>query len=566
MTRKKIHQPEADKEATPPVSSTTKSAKSMQENSKWLRMMHRLPYFLSFILLWFFVSITYGDVFTRSVQESFVCSDASSMAFLTGQENGTLYLLGRYALLIFHNVWLGGFIFSLILTAIAVLLDRAFRLPLWLRGVFTIVPFALLYCFVTKGIELYYKNEPSLFIIQTVAILLIALVLAIALPYALRHFCTSKNEQPQGWRRIPVGMLVTLLSFGGMEMYAHSISVENTILTARMQNHILDNDLNPLIEEGFNAQQPTRSVAAYYALGLLHNDQLLEHLFDISFLYPEIDVKQNDGSGEYGIFLSDCCFYSGLINGSYRAAMDQTVMDGPRLYYLKRMALCAILNQEKNLADKYLTIISKVPFEKDFVEQYRPYIDNPELIKQNYAFNHSLNLRPVEQRFEQNYRRPLFLGYYTGILQGSNEALAPSMAACLYAKDLPNLAQRAIQYKNLKKQLPLSVMEGLALFARKHPFIYKYFPELQVNNQGLAHPAVNDINNFFLSIQSLFEEKYHGAPDWRQRMSDDLQNGISKELHDKLAPDWKGHYVFYYYCENVKMKDQSKHSKESSVN
>lgn len=555
-----------EKPAAPQSADTPQAPKQAGGQSLWLRLMRKAPYPILFVCLYFFVTLTYGDVFTRTLQDSFVCNDASTMEFLTKQDHGSLYLWGRYALLIFHNIWLGGLVFTLLLWGIGALLDRAFRLPLWLRGLCAIVPVGLLYYFASQGIKIYYKSEPSLFLLQTIGVFLIALVLGWGLPKLLKRTASAAPTTLKGWRKIPVGLLVSLLSYGGLQTYAHSISGKNAILTARMQNCLLANDLSPLMSLGAESQQPTRSVAAYYALGLLHNDLMLEHLFDINFNFPDLQMNENDGSNEYGIFNSDCCFYSGLLNASYRAAMDHIVMDGPRLYYLKRMALCAILKQEKALAEKYLTIISKVPFESDFVEQYRPYLDDPALIKQNYTFSKLLDLTPVEQRFEQNYRTPVFLGYYVGILQGNNEALAPSMAACLYSKDLPNLAQRTLQYKQIGGSLPLSVMEALSIYSRKNPVVFKFFPELDESQSRIPHPAVANVNNFFITIQQYFQKKYNGDSKWREYMSQELSKGISKDLREQLAGDWLGHYVYYYYCENVVQKDQNNKKSESSVN
>ena len=566
MTNKKVHHQKVKPQTITGSKDASTPKKPSWLSTLWLRKMHQVPYQISFILLFFFTYFTYSDVFVRAVQASYVCSEPGTMDFLTQQDFGALYLISRYALLIFHSPVWGSLIFSIVLTLIAVLLDRAFRVPLWLRGVFTVVPFGLLFYFAQQGIGLYYKSEPSLFMLQTLGTFLIALVLALVLPRLLKRKHNSEAGETKGWHMIPFGLLATFLSYGAVEGYSHTVDCENTRLTARMQNQIANNNLTLLTVEGLRAKQPSRSVAAYYALGLLHNEQILEHLFDISFHFPKVTLPKNDGTGEYGIFTSDCNFYSGLINAGYRAAMDHIVMDGPSLYSLKRMALCAILKGNKALANKYLTIIGKVPFEKDFVEEYRPYVDNPDLIRQNYTFNQLLKLSPMEHHFEQNYRSPVFLGYYTGILQGSNEALPPSMAACLYSKDLPNLAERALQLKQMNYPMPLSVMEALSIFGRKNPEIFNYFPELADTQRQITHPATANVNSFFLAIQQYFQEKYKGADDWRSRMSKELTNGISDELRAHLSPNWLGHYVYYYYCENVVMKNEKQKSKESSVN
>ena len=558
MTRKKAH--------TPQVAPTThheETAPKPKNRTPFLQTPKGkfLPYALTFIGLWIFCAVTYGDVFSRTVQESFVTSDAELMKHLTNQDYGQLYLFGRYLLLVFHQPWLGGLCLSLLLTAATFFLDYAFRIPQWLRGISALLPFGFLFTVAQQGVSLFYKNEPSLFVLQATGLFLLAAILAlISRIFLNKKVSGAAASSPKSWRHWSWGTLVVALSFAGLEYYAHDVR-QNTILTAKMQNSILNNEIADLIEEGLKAEQPTRSVAAYYTIGLLQTHQLLEHVFDISFHFPKEKMASNEGIGEYGIFTADCNFYAGLLNSSYRSAMDQIVMNGPRLYYLKRIALCAILNQEKALANKYLTLIGKVPFEKDFVDTYAPMVDHPELIQQNASFAQVLSLYPVEQRFEQNYRSPAFLGYNIGMMEGNNASLAPSMAACMYSKDLPNLALRAMQYKRIYGSLPLSVQEALSIHARKHPDLYQYFPELNEAQLRLPNPANTNVNNFYLSIQEHFQQKYHGAQDWRERMGKELKEGISEDLRKLIIRDWKGHYVYYYYCENI---NQAKEDKQES--
>lgn len=451
----------AGKTATPPSASPQPFLLRFARTAKWL------PYALLFAGFWWFAAFTYGEVFERAVQESFVCTDAELMKSLTDQDFGSVYVFSRYLLLVFHSPLLGGALLSLLLTASAFFLDRAFRLPLAWRGVTGLLPAALLVYCSSWGIHLYYKSEPSLFVLFSLLFFLASALLGIVLPLLTKAKTEETAEAGhKAGLRWPVGLLTAAVAVAGVHLYATQTQ-DNTIRTARMQLRILEGDIPALVNDGLEAPQPSRSVAAYYAVGLLYTDRLLDDLFNISYHYPDIHLKDVDGSGEYGIFNADCNFFSGLINPSYRCAMDQVVMNGPRLYYLKRMAICAIANGEQALAKKYLNIIRQVPFEDDFVAYYAPIADQPELEKQDPVIHKVLQLYPQEQQFEQHYRNPTFLGYNVGVLQGTNQALPPSIAACLYSKDLPNMAQRAIQLKQLLPVLPMPVMEALSIFSRK---------------------------------------------------------------------------------------------------
>jgi hypothetical protein len=75
-------------------------------------------------------------------------------------------------------------------------------------------------------------------------------------------------------------------------------------------------------------------------------------------------------------------------------------MVGPTIAYYKRMAMCAILNQEKALAERYLFALEGVPFESDFVEKWRAYLVNPSLMNADQEIVNVLALKPLEENLE----------------------------------------------------------------------------------------------------------------------------------------------------------------------
>lgn len=518
-----------------------------------------ISYLLLFIGIFVFSTFIYGDVFIRAAQDNFIVNDSQIMAHLTGKEWGNLFLFSRWIFLCFNNVILGGLFLSITLTCATFLLENALRLRNGLNCILSLIPFAILTWMVSKGTSLYYKNEPSLIVLIPLIYLVISIIIGTILK--LRSHTDTPSVKKISWNDwFPLGGLLTILC----TIILCTVTLhtnENEILTARMQNRILNNDIEGLVEDGLQAQKPTKSVAAYYAIGLLQTNQLLERLFEIPFKYPQHSLEEKDGSEEYGIFLADCNFYAGLINASYRAAMDQVVMNGPRLYQLKRMALCAIMNQEKELAQKYLDVINKVPFESDFVEKYQPMVEHPELIDQIPSFKTIKDIFPLEKRFEQNYRSPAFLGYNVGMTKGNNEALAPSIAACLYSKDLPNAIERAAQLKRLGIPLPMSVQEAIVIHGKKNPAIFKYFTELAPGNTSVMNGNIF-VNDFFISITEYYQKKYNNSAQWTDEMMKDLKGGVPEEVREALKDEWLGHYVFYYYCENIQPKKEENQQKD----
>ncbi len=305
--------------------------------------------------------------------------------------------------------------------------------------------------------------------------------------------------------------------------YAVAFFNQNEIYTARMQRLQWEQRWDDMVELGKSARQPSRSVAAYYACALEETDQLLNGLFDIPYEYPKVRLDSLKGTEEYGLFLADCSFHAGVVNASYRTAMDKVVCTGPRLCYFKRMALCALLNNEPALCRKYLALIDAVPFEHDFVERYAPMVSNRKLIDEDAELKHVLSLSPLEDNFEQNYRPPLFLGYNMNISRGTDASLITSAAACLYSKDLQAFLLRAQVLAQKGVPFTQSMQQAISILSLKNPDLLDAFP--QVNNF-----AAKDVLNFLLEAK----------PYAKDRLA----------LRHELRERWLGSYVYYYYTEN----------------
>ncbi|MDO4930470.1 MAG: DUF6057 family protein [Bacteroidales bacterium] len=505
----------------------------------------RLPwnYIVTFILFWIFCYCIYGDVFARSAEANFITTSDTQMKFLLDKSWGNVYWFSRWGLLVFDNLLLGSVLLSLVLTFIVVLADRLLGLPKRWCGTSALISAAILGWMLSRGTNLYYKSEPSLIVLIPVLVLVVLAVLVLVKWVVLRKQ-PRKAQAPVGvFRGLFPGAVVAIVLFAGLTFYALKWN-ENVILTARMQNRTLVADWQGIIDDATSAKRPSRAVAAYYAMALVQTNQLLERLFDLPFDFPDLELDKRDGNEEYGIFLTDASLYAGLVNVAYRCGMDHTVVNGPNLYYLKCMALCAILNEEHELARKYLHVIGSVPFEQDFVEKYTPMIEDRELVKNTPELSCILGLAPLEQRFEQNYVSPAFLGYNAGLNTGSDPSLVTALTACIYSKDLvrcePHLSIYAQRHPN---NLPPVVQQALFLASRNSPTLAQSFPDI-VRNQQTVHAA------FIMAATPIVEERARAFEGKSDKEREEIRQEYNAKIRAALRDDWIGSYYYYYYCEN----------------
>lgn len=532
---------------------------AVSNSPKWSRW---LPYVVEFVLVYVFCTAVYGDVFVRTAEENYVSTDLTTMYFLTSQSWGWIFYAGRWLLLPFLNVWIGAALMALVLTASTAMLDRAFGLPSRLNSLCFFAPALVLGWIIYRGTNIFHRNEPSLIVLVPLALLLLSMVLAVV-AWAIRKR-NGESVRPtahrRGWlARMPLGMLSPILLFAALTFCANKYN-QNEILTARMQLDFLRGDWDSIIEDAQKAERPTRAVAAYYAIALEQTDQLLDRIYDIPFDYPSPSLDRNSGNEEYSLFEGDCNLCAGLLNPAYRCALDQVVMYGPTAFNFKRLAVAALLNGERQLSEKYLTLIEQMPFQQSFVDRIRPMLSDSALVVQDENFAHILSLYPKESKYEQNYRQPAFLGYNMGLMQGSDATLRTAIAAALYSKAITQcLPHIQILAQKTGGNLPVAVQQALTIMAQNDPQVAAAFPDaVRIYQPMLA--------SFFTQAKTLIDQRNAESAGKDKKQQEEIKIKYNAIMRDELKEEWLGTYFYYYYCENNDPAQTTQPKEKAGVN
>lgn len=509
----------------------------------------RWVYLLLFVLCYLFSTLVYGDIFRRAAEANFITTDSQQMKFLTQQSWGSLYLVGRWMLVSFKSRYIGALLLSLLLTATAWQTDYLLGVGRRWHGVGSIVPATLVAWMIYRGANLYYKYEPSLFLLLPLLAVIALGVLALIRRIAVH---TPPPRRGMAW-----GAVCVVVCFAALTAAARYFN-ENEILTARMQLRTQQADWEGIIDDALSARRPSRAVAVYYAIALQQTGQLLDRMYDIRYDFPTVRLKKKDGNEEYGLFLPDANLYAGLTNIGYRCFFDYTVINGPSVYYLKRMAQCAILNDEPALARKYLSILRSTPGEKDFVERYAPLVDNRDAVKEDTELANILALAPTSPYFEQNYRSPAFLGYNAGLLSGTDTSLGTAIAACLYTKEIANCLPHIRIYAQKTGTLPVAVQQALAVIGNTNPAVAQEFATY-------IHAQESALVAFVTAAKPLIDERMQLSKGKSDAEKERIKYEYNTKLRQALADDWIGTYFYYYYCENNN-QNQVKPKTQSAVN
>lgn len=495
----------------------------------------KIVFFLIFLV---FCTFFYGDVFVRAQQEAFVCPDASAMNVMLRSTFGHLAWAGRYMLVVYKSVWVGGLVMALLLMVISCLVERVFKLKGQWRGLSFAPSLLILFCFVYRGLNIFYQSEPAWIMLIPVLTMLVLLLLRLVQIVFDKKKEAAANEGAAA-SALPLtkqwGTLASLALSVGLYLFAWFYQ-QNAIIASQQQLAYQEQDWDTLMEKAMSARRPTRIIAAYNAIGALRTDQLIEQMFAIPYDYPNPHLRSGKISEEYPLLQADCDLETGLVQVAYHYSLEYIVLSGPSTYNLKNLAICSILQGDKELAKKYLTILSKVPFEGRFVERYSAMLENPKLIDEDAHLAAIKQLTPRENKFEQQYRQPAFLGYNLGLNSAPDNAIYTTVAACLYSKDLLQLVPRLGIMKQKGIQFSSIILQAICCMSIKNPDILKQFPEAQME--------MNNFQQFLTESKPYVKDK--------------------DQLRKVLKEDWLGTYYYYYYAENNSPEQTGGDSKSSS--
>ncbi|MBQ8098057.1 MAG: hypothetical protein IJ244_00855 [Bacteroidaceae bacterium] len=522
--------------------SMTKAAEQKKNSigNQLMRLMGKVSFiWLLLALVWLFVGLVYADMFYMAEQNSYFAFDKLLMKYVLDMNDGYVILTGRLLLLFFHYPLFGGFLLAALLAVSAWLMIKALSLKGYAQLIPVVLVFSYLGWLVSKGLNLYFNEEPGLVLAYPVMVfVLLGLAAIFKYLFSKKKVLSEQKDEGKGAvRQNAVVIAAELLLFVGLMVYTIPFH-ENTRATAKMNRLMEQEEWEKMIDVASKVKQPNRAVCCFYAIALSQTDQIATKLFDIHYQYPNLHLHNRSGkvdlSTEY--YTADGDFYAGLVNTAYHECMERAVIDGPRVFLLKRMFLCALLNEEPALADKYLHMISKMPFEQSFVKRYAPYVDNLDLVTSDVNLSKVKELMPTEDTFEQWYKTPLFIGYNVMLTSGrSYRALVNSLAACLYAKDLGSFYMRTQPLRG--QPLAKTFEEAIVFYSMK---------EKDVSGQFQIAPYVKQTINGFLQEAV----KYKGQD--------------RKKVYYDLAPHYGGFYPFYYFFQNIPDDNYIAPKKESA--
>lgn len=173
-----------------------------------------------------------------------------------------------------------------------------------------------------------------------------------------------------------------------------------TARVIELERLVFSEKWNEAIE--FHEKKPSRNLIGqyFYNIALSETDQLCERLFTGSqdFAAGSLVLPWGDDHLDRGAYF----YYSvGLINEAHRWAYEEMVVYGYRPQNIKLLAKTSLINGDYEMARKYLRILKKTVYYRNWAEKYENMADNPELIRTDPDLSAKTALLPKTNFFIQ---------------------------------------------------------------------------------------------------------------------------------------------------------------------
>ena len=500
---------------------------------------------LMFLAVWLWAALYFGHVFHICREYSFWVPNPDQMNFVLSRSFGSLWYVGRMLLQLFRYPWLGGLLMAFLLAMGSWLLGYALRLkPAW-RWIQYVPALAYMAVISYHGMDIFFEAETGRILGIPFVIVLILSIWAVIIRSFSRKPAPAiiripNDETP---RQNYIQIMLLVLGFACVLGYNEWRRAEVGVVCSLMDDQYVQDWENIQKVARANAEMSNRPMAAYYAMALVHTDQVATRLYDIRMDYDTLHVHGMDwhANNASAMYIPEGNYHAGLIETCYHQCMEQMVMTGPTVRLLKLMTKCALMRSEWELAQKYLRILKDVPFEGKFCQTYEPMVGNLELVNADPEMAKIRLTEPIHDSFENQYQQPTFMGYNLALVEGrSMNALYNSLAVCLYTKVMPDFMARLNPIRGTTP--PDNFADGILLCRNKQEGIEKGFTGLNLREPRLQA--------YMKTIQPYLKDRPRYARE--------------------LFPRFKGYYPYYYFFGNLKATRKSQmgsnRSSSSGVN
>lgn len=309
-----------------------------------------------------------------------------------------------------------------------------------------------------------------------------------------------------GMKRILASLVLLIAIAGGSFYYMDKLNITDANYHAeckayRAVDEMRWDDVLDIIDE--NTVDGTRELLIFKNIALFNKGEIGEKMYahnDIGVL-PNVSDSLHVSLAQLAgsiIFLQH-----GMTNFAYRWSMENSVEYGFSVADLKILTIASMINEEYELAEKYIDILSHTRYYHDWAEQQRALVKNPKLILKDKNYR---RLREIRNGMADNINSDKGLSekfileeFSSNIYPQTPALMEMNMAYAMLTKDIKTFWKVFMIYaKTLNgKPMPIHYQEAA--------FLYGVLEPQTMNTQGMPFDKERIIDRYALFHQATQE-------------------------------------------------------------
>ncbi|MBQ9641256.1 MAG: hypothetical protein IJV06_06825 [Bacteroidaceae bacterium] len=430
----------------------------------------------------------------------------------------------------FYWPWLGSLIMVTLWLLTYAFLVWATEAQSWGRYLALLPQVFMLYTLLCLGYWMFYSKTPGIAFLPTLVLTAAAALTALVVRLLKRLVHRS-------FRKISYLVLILLYIVLCPSLKTFSLSLPDSRLRSelRMYRAMDEGRWDDVLTDFQQTDKPTNLMVLYKNIALMHSG-LLQEMFKRGNCghQPTLPVRAFSGDTlrvHINQLAGPMVYYQyGQLNYALRWAIENSVEYGLSVRNLKIAVRCAVMNQELDLAYKYITLLKATLFHRQWAMQYEQMLTNSTRLVQSAEFQNIAPLTDDDQNelgADDGLCEKWLLEHFADLAGASSPKLEEVViTTSLWAEDEYSFAIHFYNYvnKHPNEAIPQLYQEAAILLCTKEssPITLDHFPFDQL---------VSDRYNSFVRDYNALSE---------QRLQPD-------DMASRLRPLYGDTYWWYYY-------------------
>lgn len=243
-----------------------------------------------------------------------------------------------------------------------------------------------------------------------------------------------------------------------------------------------------------NSQKPTNQMIICKNIALLHLGKLGAEGFQTGMIGTP-PTKQGELKVSMAQTIAPLLYYHhGCINYASRSALNNIAQYGLSVRNLKILIRCAVINNEPELAQKYIAILNTTTYHRKWAAQWMQYTIEARCARESKEINTITPMIVLDDILDDdcNMCESFLLDYFATLIACTKEQQEMALCYAMLLKDDELIKYQIENYYSIfgENNIPIHVLEAVDVFNQEHSTDYLKFIQDYQNTIGTGKKIV----------------------------------------------------------------------------